>query len=128
MKKIMILLVLIVTLVTLTGCRESDRVSTNISREADEFRVQRRIVFYNSIQDTYILEIQGNCSIEVDTVDNQLEVTCKIGEGKYQKHFLGLSDNVTYSVEQLEYSEVNPYRYKIIFKPEMILPIEITTD
>lgn len=121
MKKIIISLVILITLV---GCAEADKVSHNISREADEFRVQRRIVFYNSITDTYMLEVIGNCAIDLGR-ENVLELTCKVSDRDYQKHYLGLSDNVTYTVEQLEYSDVNPYKYQLIFKPESIIPIEI---
>lgn len=125
MKKLLIIVIVLFGLVSLMACTSADIVSQNISKEADHFKVRRRIVFYNSIQDVYILEIQGNCSINVDEAENQLEVTCKIGHDQYQKHFLGLSDNVTYTVEQLETSDVNPYRYLIVFKPESIVPIEI---
>ena len=129
MKKILMLIVLVVTSVVLTGCmRDAEVASYNLSKEADQFRVKRRIVFYNSIQDVYILEIIGNCSIEVDKYDNQLEVICRVGEDEYQKHFLGLSDNVTYSVEQLDYTEASKYRYEIVFKPKSILPIEIEVE
>ena len=115
-----------ISMTFLVGCeREADVASHNISREADEFRVVRRVVFYNSITDTYILEMVGNLSIKADRADNQLEVTAKIGPNQYQKHFLGLSDNVTYTVEQLGNSDVNAYRYKVIFKPESILPVEL---
>jgi hypothetical protein len=69
------------------------------------------------------LSIVGNCSIELTDEYNMLEVICKVGEDKYQKHFLGLSDNVTYSVEQLDYSEVSKYHYEIVFKPTIIIPI-----
>lgn len=110
----------------LTGCSTAaDKVSQNISRDADEFRVTRRVVFYNSITDSYILEMVGNMSIHVDTADNQLEVTAKIGPDQYQKHFLGLSDNVTYTVEQIGTASASEYKYKLIFKPESIIPIEI---
>lgn len=125
MKKLLIIVIVLFGLVSLMACTSADIVSQNISKEADHFKVRRRIVFYNSIQDVYILEIQGNCSINVDEAENQLEVTCRIGHDRYQKHFLGLSDNVTYTVEQLETSDVNPYRYLIVFKPESIVPIEI---
>lgn len=129
MKKVFVLLFLVFALAGLTGCRsDAEIVSENISKEADQFRVRRRIVFYNAIQDVFLLEIIGNCSIEPDIDELQLEVTCKIGERKYQKHFLGLSDNVTYTVEQLDYSDVDPYRYTIIFKPESIMPITIVTE
>lgn len=121
MKKLLIIATLALTLV---GCRASEKASHNISREADEFRVHRRIVFYNSITDTYMLEVIGNCAVDLSR-DKVLAVTCKIGDGKYQKHYLGLSDNVTYTIEQLEFSNVNPYKYHLIFKPESIIPIEI---
>lgn len=125
MKKVISLLVIMLLLV---GCsREADVVSQNISREADEFRVQRRIVFYNSITDTYMLEVIGNCAIDLGR-SKVLEVTCKIGHKKFQKHYLGLSDNVTYTVEQLEFSDVNPYKYQLIFKPESIVPITIDIE
>ena len=128
MKKLLLIVVMIMLAITLSGCTDADVVSQNLSKDADQFKIQRRIVFYNSIRDVYILEIVGNCSIEVDELDNQLEVVCKTGEDQYQKHFLGLSDNVTYTVEQLEWVEANAYRYKIIFKPEMIIPIEIDVE
>ncbi len=51
-----------------------------------------------------------------------LEVTCKTGPAAYKKHFLGLSDNVTYFVEQMEPVAVSPYRYRVIFKPDLIVP------
>ena len=113
---------------TLVGCRAADRASYNISKESDEFRVVRRIVFYNAITDNYILELTGNCSIKVNGTDNDLAVTCKVGDGRYQKHFLGLSDNVTYVVEQLETVDVSTYKYELIFKPESIIPMSIEID
>lgn len=132
MKKVltMILLIGLAALVT-TGCafeRDSDIASHNVSKEADSFRVKRRIVFINLRSDSYLFEIIGNCSIETDNADEQLEVICKVGEDKYQKHFLRLSDETTYTVEQLDYSEVSKYDYEIIFKPESILPIKIETE
>lgn len=126
-KKIVVLMLVLFTfLPILNGCsREAETVSYNLSKEADEFRIIRRVIFYNSITDTYILEMVGNISINIDSADNQLEVTAKIGPDKYQKHYLGLSDNVTYTVEQIGTADVNPYRYKLIFKPESIIPIEL---
>ena len=127
MKKILILIVIVI--LGLSGCaRDSDVASWNISKEADQFRVVRRIVFYNSITDTYILEMIGRCSIEITDAGQTLEVTCKIGEETYQKHFLGLSDNVTYTVEQLETSNVSVYKYELIFKPDSIIPITIDIE
>jgi len=84
------------------------------------FEINRRIVFYNGITDSYLLTIEGRCSIEPTKF--QLEVTCKTGPKKYKKHFLGISDNVTYFAEQLESSNVDVYQYKVIFKPKAIIP------
>jgi len=93
--------------------------SENLSKAADQFEINRRVVFMNGITDQYMLEIDGLCSI--DDQGNQLEVTCKTPDG-FKKHFLGLSDNVTYFVEQLRAADVSTQRYRVIFKPEAILP------
>lgn len=127
---ITIIIALIIILFGTTGCteRDSDVASYNVSKEADSFRVKRRIVFINLRSDTYLFTITGNCSINTDNIDKQLEVICKVGEDKYQKHFLRLSDETTYTVEQLDYSEVSKYDYEIVFKPESIIPIKIETE
>ena len=128
MKKIIIILITIIVAIGLTGCTDAEIVSENLSKEADNFRVKRRITFINLRSDTFLFTITGNCSIQEDTAEKQLEVTCKIGEDKYQKHFLKETTEVTYVVEQLEYNEVSKYNYEIIFKPESIIPIDIKTE
>lgn len=117
---------LLATLALATGlsaCQpDAEVASNNLSKAADMFEIDRRIVFYNGITDTYMLTIEGRCSIDKDNQDNQLEVTCKVGRDQYKKHFLGISDNVTYFVEQLETADVSVYHYRVIFKPQSILP------
>lgn len=105
-----------------TACFEDDAdvASENVSKAADNFEVNRRIVFFNGITDTYLLEIKGACSIEAEP--KQLEVICKVGKNKYVKEFLGLSDNVSYFVEQGEPVEASAYHYRKTFKPQSILP------
>ena len=127
MKKILILIVLVLGL---TGCAfetDAEIVSRNVSKEADYFRVKRRITFINLRSNDYLFSIVGNCSIE-DNTSNELEVICRIGEDKYQKHFLYKSAETTYVVEQLEYSEVSKYDYEIVFKPKSIIPIKIEVE
>lgn len=121
MKKLLIAATILSSAFILSSCQDdADVASYNLSKAADNFEVTRRVVFMNGITDTYMLEVVGLCSIE-DQV-NQLEVTCKTGPGVYKKHFLGLSDNVTYFVEQLEDREVSAYHYRVTFKPQSILP------
>lgn len=121
MRKIIAVLAAIFLALPLAACSDdSTVVSENLSKDADNFKVNRRVIFFNGITDTYLLEIEGYCSI-VDE-GNQLEVTCKVGDDSYKKHFLGLSDNVSYFIEQLEPVEADPYHYKVTFKPEEILP------
>lgn len=124
MKKILSALALAALLaVSVTGCSsDADVASYNISKAADMFQIERRIVFYNGINGDYILSIEGRCSIEKDGLDNQLEVTCKVADSAFKKHYLGLSDNVTYFAEQLATVDVSVYRYKVIFKPVSIVP------
>ena len=119
-------------MLALTGCEsESTTVSDNLSTAADNFEILRRVVFFNGITDTYLLSIEGFCSITDE--GNQLEVTCKIAEGddegSYEKHFLGLSDNVSYFAEQLDPADVDPFHHRIVFRPESILPdIDLQTS
>lgn len=118
-----LLTLLIALVLTAVACStEADVASSNLSKAADQFEIERRVIFYNGITDTYMLVIEGLCSIEADTQDIQLEVVCKIGNDTYKKHFLGLSDNVSYFVEQLEPAEVDVYHYRVIFRPETIIP------
>lgn len=120
MKKLFIL-VLIPIMFLLNGCAtDANIASRNLSKAADMFQIERRIVFYNGITDKYILVVQGKCSVSNN--GRQLAVTCKTDEQEYKKHYLGLSDNVTYFSEQLESKDVSVYYYKVIFKPEAIIP------
>ena len=106
-----------------SGCNsDAQMASHNLSKAADQFEINRRVVFYNGITGEYMLSVEGLCSIGVDAADNQLELTCKTGPSEYKKHFLGLSDNVTYFAEQLNAANVSAYHYKVIFKPQSILP------
>lgn len=119
---------LFVTLAALlvTGCNDADVASRNLSKAADMFEVTRRIVFYNGITGDYILTIQGLCSLGNNDSAGKLSVTCKTSPTDYKKHFLGLSDNVTFFVEQVDASPVSPYQYRVVFKPLAIVPdIEI---
>ncbi len=103
------------------GCDDAKMASHNLSKAADNFEILRRVVFYNGITDNYILVIEGRCSIH-DNADGQLEVVCKTGDDQYKKHFLGLSDNVTYFAEQLESANVSKNHYRVTFKPKAIIP------
>ncbi len=119
-KKIVISAALAST-VLLTACMDDAHIaSRNLSKGADMFEINRRIVFFNGITDTYMLTIEGLCSITPTT--NTLSVTCKTGDKHYKKHYLGLSDNVTYFVEQLDAQAVSAYRYRVIFKPASLVP------
>jgi hypothetical protein len=122
MRKVLALVFGLLMLISV-GCNEADVVSHNLSQEADQFRVMRRIVFYNGITDSYMLTIEGYCSLGNFDDTDELTVTCKTGlNDEYKKHFLGLSDNVTYFVEQIDAANVDPNHYKVIFRPSEIIP------
>lgn len=114
----------------LAGCStDADVASRNISKAADQFEIDRRIVFYNGITNQYILTIEGRCSLGSGSSSKSVTVTCKTGPDAYKKHFLGLSDNVTYVAEQLQEADVSTYRYRVIFKPESLVPdIDLETS
>jgi hypothetical protein len=109
-------------LMVVTGCStDADVASQNISQDADNFKVNRRIVGVNGITDAYLFEVQGWCNIHVDKEAKQLEITCKLPDG-FKKHFIGLSDNTTYFVEQVDSAQVSTSHYKVTFKPSVIVP------
>ncbi|EOS7917687.1 hypothetical protein E0T54_RS05490 [Enterococcus hirae] len=106
----------------LAGCTDADVASYNISEDADNFKVQRKVTFINTITNEVLYTVEGNFSIKADHEDNQLEITAKTGEDKFQKHFLGLSPTTVYIVEQLEWQEANKYQFKITIKPSTVVP------
>ena len=114
------------TILGLTACgtqtSDANVVSQNLSTAADQFQINRRIVFISTAtnQVEFVQQIEGWCNIVAEPA--QLEVTCKAGGGEYKKHFLGLNATTTYSVEQLESANVSPDHYKVIFKPSTIIP------
>jgi hypothetical protein len=115
----------IVATAVLAGCSPSpdaDVASRNLSKAADMFEINRRIVFYNGITGEYMLTIEGLCSLGNYDSAGSLSVTCKTGPTSFKKHFLGLSDNVTYFVEQMEQAQASVYHYRVVFKPQIIVP------
>ena len=126
-KRLLITILCIMTIV-LAACTEADTVSENLSKSADSFEVQRRVVFFNGITDKYLLTVEGLCAINVDD-EKKISVTCKVGKNQYKKHYLGLSDNVSYFVEQTDAKYEDAYHYKVLFRPEQIVPdIELQTS
>lgn len=123
MNKRRLLALLALLAVVVVGCRtDADVASSNISKAADQFEILRRVVFYNGITGDYMLAIEGYCSLGNYDEEGQITVTCKVGGAEYKKHFLGLSDNVTYFVEQVDSANVSTSHYRVIFKPSVILP------
>ena len=123
--KIFALIVFFVFGICLCGCREADKVSYNLSLEADNFNNIRQITVINCIQGDVLFQMTGKMSIQADTDDNQLEVIVEDNAGNYKKHFIGLSDNVTYVVEDItSESNVSKYKYELNFNPNMWIPIK----
>lgn len=127
-KKIKMLILGAAVVGILGGCSEADTVSENLSKSADSFQVQRRVVFFNGITDKYLLTVEGRCALNTES-SKKLTVTCKIGKDQYKKHYLGLSDNVSYFVEQTDAKYEDAYHYKVLFRPETIVPdIDLQTS
>lgn len=123
MKKLIGALAALLAIVTLSGCaRDSDVASRNISNDADNFKVLRKITFINTVSGDVLYTVEGNMSIKADTGDNQLEITAKTGKDKFQKHILGLSPKTVYIVQQQEWQPTNQYNFKITWKPSTVVP------
>lgn len=118
---------LLLTAAILTGCSEAARVEYNLTEEADNFNVVRQLTVINCLQGDVLFQMTGKMSIKADTSDNQLEIIVENDEGTYAKHFVGLSDNVTYTIEDLNLgeNEVEKYKYTLNFNPKMWIPFEV---
>ncbi len=127
-KRSIIAAMICVAVLGMTSCSEADRVSENLSKQADNFNIVRKITVMNCIKGDVLFQMSGRMSITADREDNQLEIIAE-KDGKYVKHFIGLSDNVTYVVEDLGVGEndVNKYQYTLNFNPNMWMPIEVDT-
>lgn len=125
-KLITVILSGVLMLGALCGCTQADRVSYNISQEADRFNITRRLAVINARSDKPIFELIGNFSINTDSVDNQLEVTVEYEKGKYKKHFVYLNEWTIYTVEDVSGAFVDNYHYEVNYLPEMFVPFSVT--
>ena len=112
---------------TMTSCNQADRVSYNISKQADNFNTVRQITVINCLKGDVLFQMTGKMSIYADTADNQLEILVENENGSYKKHFIGLSDNVTYTVEDVTDNYIDNYHYTLNFNPKMWMPVNVET-
>lgn len=124
MKRIIMILIMVLLL---TGCNEASKVSHNVSKEADNFNVTRRVTVFNIRTDTVLMQMTGKISIENNT-HNELVVLVEVKKGLYQKHFIYLNEYTMYTVEDLSGAEVSPYAYELEFLPQELIPVKITTN
>lgn len=124
MKKIVALLIALVGFFAFAGCSEADVASNNVSRQADQFQVDRRIVATNLITGDYLFMVTGKCSLGNGDTPNSHTITCKVGDQEYQKHFVEAPDgaNLVITTEQINTTHTDPYHYEWIFRPEVIVP------
>ena len=129
MKKKMLSIILVLGVMgVLIGCEtQAQKVSYNLSQEADNFNNVRQLTVMNCITNEILFQMTGKLSIEADTADNQLEIIVEVENGVYKKHFVGLGDNVAYVVEDITGNNVSNYKYTLNFNPKMILPYEVET-
>lgn len=126
MKAKLICLIFLLCII-LTGCREATVVSHNISKEADNFNVVRRITVFNIRTDTVLMQMTGKFSLQNNT-SNELEVIAEVEKGVYQKHFVYLNEYTMYIVEDLSGAAVSPYAYELEFLPQQLVPVRITVN
>lgn len=122
--------------ISLSGCeRPADVASRNLSNAADNFEIVRDIKFINGITGDVLLNIVGRCSLGNFDSAGELSVTCA-DVGGYKKHFLGLSDNVTFIAQQIDVAQVSTFHTRVFFRPQSLIPDidfqgdmdELTTD
>lgn len=127
LKKMIAIAFIAITLIGLAACRESKKVSYNISQEADNFNVIRRVAVINTRTDKIEFEVIGRISVETEANDGKrLEILVETAKGVYKKHMVNLTGWNMYVVEDLEGAEVNQYKYEVNYMPESIVPFTVT--
>lgn len=127
-RKISILLTVCLLAFNLTGCRQSRKVAHNISKEADNFNVIRRLTVINARTDSPMFELVGAFALSNNNND-ELVVTCQTGPNEFKKHYVYVNREWTlYVVEDVSGADVSPYHYEINFLPEMIVPFTFTSS
>ena len=128
MKKfIVIALLTVAIIVAMCGCTQADRVSHNVSKQADNFNITRRLAVINARSDEPVFEMIGNFSIS-NTSTNELAVTVEVAPGTYKKHYVYLNQWTIYVVEDVSGAYVDPYHYEVNFLPEMIVPVTFIAE
>ena len=126
-KKLLIVFLVLIMAFFMFGCREADRVSYNVGKEADNFNVVRRITVFNIRTDTVLMQMTGKMSLQNNS-SNELVVLVEVEKGVYQKHFIYLNEYTMYTVEDLNGTEVSPYSYELEFLPQTLQPVKITAN
>ena len=127
MKKIIAAVLCVVLIFVLCGCREADIVNHNVSKEADNFNVLRRITVFNIRTDTVLMQMTGYFSLKNNST-KELVVLAEVEKGTYQKHFIYLNDYTMYTVEDLSGADVSMYTYELEFLPTVLRPVKITAN
>lgn len=125
-RKFRVVLAVFMTMaLSLVGCTEANKVSNNVSQEADNFNVLRRFAVINSRTDKVEFEVIGAFSL--DATDKQkISIICEMEDGTYKKHIIGLNENTMYVIEDLGGAKVNKYKYEVNYIPESIVPFTVT--
>lgn len=127
-KKLMTGVVFFGALLSLAACTESDKVSENISKEADNFNVRRRVTVINTRTDKVEFTVTGLISVDTDK-SNKLVIIAEVGKGKYKKHLVNMTKNNMYVVEDVtDGTKVSKYKYEVEYMPESVIPVTVTNN
>lgn len=106
----------------MTGCNSTaDVVNYNLSKDATEFNLYRRITVTNARTDTIMLQAEGYMDLSNNS-SNELVVTIRTGEDTYYKDYIYLNDWTCYVMEQTEPTSTDKYHYELVFYPERLIP------
>lgn len=126
MKKVIVTILTALTVsLGIIGCTEADKVSQNVSQEADNFNVLRRFAVINTRTDKVEFEMIGAFSLDAEN-SKKIRIICEMEDGTYKKHIIGLNSDSMYVVEDIGGAEVNKYKYEVNYIPESIVPFTVT--
>lgn len=126
MRKLGVLITVLFLGAALAGCdnRESEKVSYNVSQEADNFNVIRRVAVINTRTDKVEFEVVGRISVDTEN-EKKLVILVETEKGVYKKHLVNMTEWNMYVVEDLYGAEVNEFKYEVNYMPESIIPFDV---
>ena len=126
LNKVWLVMLAFVVLMIMSGCVTQAQVARrNVSQEADNFNVTRRLAVLNMRSDMPVFELIGNFSLQES--GDRLVIVVEVEPGRFKNHFVNVNENTMWVVEDVSGADVSSFHYEVNFLPQMLQPFEVVS-